>query len=63
MLLSEEDFETESNTFAAIAAQHNDKLVKLRENFEVFSQQIDQSFDEIMKKLRQWSGYGEEDRL
>ena len=63
MLLSGDDFEMESNTFAAIAAQHNDKLFKLRENFELFSQQIDQKFDEIMKKLRQWSGYGEEDRL
>ena len=62
-MLSEEDFELEQSTFARIAEHHNEKLTRLREEFDSFNAAIDIKFDDIMKKLRQWSGYGEEDRL
>lgn len=62
-VLSEEDFEIEQSTFTRIAEEHHDKLRRLREGFDVFNTSIDARFDEVMRKLRQWSGYGEEDRL
>lgn len=62
-MLSEEDFEVEQSTFARIAEHHHEKLTRLREGFDNFNGAIDVKFDDIMKKLRQWSGYGEEDRL
>jgi hypothetical protein len=38
-------------------------LDSLRESFDSFNNSIDSRFDEAMKKLRRWSGYGEEDKL
>ncbi len=61
--IGESDFETEKSTFAKIAEHHHEKLNKLRENFELFNSLIDMKFDEIMKRLRAWSGYGEDERL
>jgi len=61
--ISEEDFEFEQTTFAKIAEHHHDKLNKLRDNLDMFNSLIDTKFDEIMKQLRQWSGYGESDHL
>ena len=49
----------ESSTFAKIAEHHGEKLGQLRDNFETFNIAIDTRFDEIMQKLRQWSGYGD----
>lgn len=43
--ITEEDFQHEASTFAFIADQHNDKLVRLREGYEQFSRVIDNSFD------------------
>ena len=42
---NDEDFQQEASTFAFIADQHNDKLVRLREGIEHFSRVIDNSFD------------------
>ena len=57
--LTKMDFEEEQNTFAQIAEHHGEKLRQLREIFDSFNFSIDSRFDETMKKLRQWSGYGE----
>jgi hypothetical protein len=40
-----------------IAEHHGDKLGQLRDNFDSFNTMIDTRFDEIMHKLRLWSGY------
>ena len=62
-MLSEEDFEIEQSTFTRIAEDHHEKLNRLRDSFDRFNDSIDSRFDDAMKKLRQWSGYGEEDKL
>lgn len=50
----------EESTFAKIAEHHGEKLGQLRESFDTFNTLIDTRFDEIMQKLRQWSGYGDD---
>ena len=56
--LTEADFNLEEqSTFALIAEHHGDKLGQLRDNFDSFNTMIDTRFDEIMHKLRLWSGY------
>ena len=58
--MSKEEWEIEEqSTFAKIAEHHGEKLGQLRENFDSFNTLIDTRFDEIMHKLRQWSGYGD----
>jgi hypothetical protein len=59
-IMSKEEWEMEEqSTFAKIAEHHGEKLGQLRENFELFNTLIDTKFDEIMQKLRQWSGYSD----
>ena len=60
VMMSKEDWELEEqSTFAKIAEHHGEKLGQLRENFDLFNTLIDTKFDEIMHKLRQWSGYSD----
>ncbi len=51
--LTEEDFQNEASTFAQIADQHNEKLIRLREGFEEFSTMIDEKFDDIVVRINQ----------